>query len=250
MGLTNGVYLSCLSFGSRVPPIVTTTLLAGELPSLVFGKMLTREQETWVESYDFEFPRPLRQGEQWALETRLSDRIQHPDGCRYVVEARKGYIMFADGLGDLPVFKELRGRVWGTSAHAGCALTFDHRKGPLVTDVPVTDVTRHVSDQFLVNWGNMCEDLRARRGRQRIGETRLAGPAKTLSGTHPKLPDLHPWPVGWQFNTPDFMHCAVLNGCVHLTGFVREEVEKVDKESVRFQYSLYVVKTCSSVMKG
>ena len=225
--------MRCDSFDTKDKPVATITLLHKSLPSSVYGAMIMQQQTHWAESCDgVQCARRLAPAEEWPADTRLSDRWTHCNGGRYAIDERPVYIWYRKRTGDLPVFKEDRSRSSGMKALINCSLTFDHRKQPLQVDIPVNDAMRHVSDAVINKWEAMCEDLRSRDGRHRVGATLLKGPAKKVSALQPKRGTLHTMPSAIQTNCPETWHHIVLNSCVVLINFAREIAEQYDPESV------------------
>ena len=233
VGLTNGVYLRCDSFDVEAAPVATITLLHKSLPDDVWSSMILAQQTHWVQAFEnVQVATRLAPGEPWPADARLSDRWTEPDGGRLVVDRRKLYIWYRKRLGDLPVFKTDRNRSAGMKALINNSATFDHRKEALRTDVPCNDVTRQVSDAVVHRWHKMCDRLRARPGRARVGETILDGSAKKVSALQPRKGPLHTHPGMVQADSPETFHWLVLNSSVVVVAFVRQLAEKHDPDSV------------------
>jgi len=256
-GLSNGVYGSCRSFSTVKDPMATFTVLHGSIPTNVIGAMFREQQNLWLSEQTFEFALRLAPDADWPVETPFADRIEHSNGERYVIQgARKGYKLYGKGQGDLPVYKEnsalgggleeksqknmhfcdSESRIHGQSALLGCASTFEPRLGPLNTDVPCIDVSRHVGDAIIDNWSRMCKQMRSRGGADQVGATLLTGPAYTASGIQANDPAFAPHPISLQYLSPDLMHSIALNSGVHLLSFVRERAMHTDRNLVHSSF--------------
>ena len=109
-GMTNGVYASCSSFGTVARPMATLTLLHSSIPLSVIGDIMREQQQLWVGHHNFEFAYHFPGDAPWPRDVAFPDRIQHPNGRRYVVQGeRSGYIFWGTGQGDLPVYRENSG---------------------------------------------------------------------------------------------------------------------------------------------
>jgi len=255
-GLTNGVYGCCRSFRTAKDPIATFAALHSSIPTHVIGSIFRQQQELWVSRETFEFPLKLSRDADWPEEVPFADRITHSNDERYVIQgARTGYVLIDKGQADLPVYKEnsalgreevvlknnvknprfvaLEHRIHGTSALLGCASTFEPRMGPLLTDIPCVDVSRHVGDAIIDNWTRMCKQMRSRPGAAKVGASLLAGAAYTASGIQASDPAFAPHPVAMQYLSPDLLHSIALNSGVALLSFVRERAMRTDQHLVR-----------------
>ena len=233
VGLTNGVYMKCDSFDTEAAPVATMTLLHKSLPNDVWGAMILQQQKHWVKKYPrVQVARRLPPDEPWPVSARLSDRWTDPDGVRSVIDERPVYIWLHKLSGDLPVFKASRNRLSGMKALVNHSSTFDHRKQPLITDVPCNDVTRQVSDAVVRKWTQMCARLRSRPGNDRVGDTFINGSTRKVSGLQPRKGPLHSHPNMIQADSGEAFHSLALNSAVVVVNFVREIVERHDPDSV------------------
>lgn len=230
------MYARSASFKTKKRPLATLSLMSGTLPTKVFANILLDQQRSWFARYTMEVATEHEAGTPWPADAHTDDCVVHPDGDRqFVVRQDRAVDIFLYKMeGDLPVYKEVRGRVYGMRAILASAQTFDTKQSPLYCDaLPANDATRFVNDAILSEFGAMCDNLRARTGNDRIGEKQwLDGRLKKIFGIHPKSPDFEPYPVAWMAAAPDAPHCVDLNASVHTLWFLKQEIKKFDKKLV------------------
>jgi len=234
-GQTNGLYARSPSFKTKRRPIATLTLMSGILPTKVATSIILGQQKSWRQRYTTEVAVELAAGAPFPDDVHPDDRVTHPDhGRRFIMPVRPWDLQYFKIEGDLPVYKELRGRIYGMRAIIASAQTFDPKESPVDNDgVPVNDASRYVNDAIMHAWGSMCDEIRQRKGRHRLGEKKwLDGKMKKISGLHPKIPDFHPFPVAWMATAPDGPHAVDLNSGVHTLWFLKEEIKAFDKHFV------------------
>jgi hypothetical protein len=205
-------------------------MMDGSLPTKVFAEVLTQQFPKFVMPVGMVFPEKLCGPP--PVGTAAIDIVQHPDGNTYVIRKKTMFIMFVGGIGDLPVYKEMRNRI-GVAGFLGNAQTFDHREEALKPTIPSCDVRRFVSDGILDEWGKFCDRLTQRPGRQRIGYTTFLDKImKTVSGIQPRAPLLSPWPVASQIMTPEFVHMLAQNTAVTMLFHIKRLVHVHDPSMV------------------
>ena len=233
MGLTNGVYASCRSFKTVKEPIATLSLVHASIPTNVIGVFMREQQAGWLGEHKFEFAERLPAGAEWPRAVPCVDRIDHPNGGRYIIrESRPGYSFWGRGQADLPVYKECRHRIHGPRALLGSAHTFAPRLGALDSDMPCIDVSRHVNDTITTRWSAMCRAMLSREGGDKVADRLVKVTAYMVSGIQVSAPALAPNPQAWQFISPDLAHAVGLNIGVSLLGFVKEIALKTDPRLV------------------
>ena len=138
----------------------------------------------WAMDVPIEIPA----GQQWPPGSLDLDRVTHPNGKRYlfVNGGKRDVCIFVQGfVVDLPVYKELRGRIYGLSAIVASAQTFDPKNSRVDNaGPPANDVTRFVHDAIIDNWSSMCDDLRGQAWRATRGRIAADGQVSDYLG-HP-----------------------------------------------------------------
>ena len=243
---TNGLYVRSESFAVERRPLGTLSLMHGGLPSKAFATIITRQQPTWLKRFAMQFPVVVPEGQPWPAASHVDDRVEHVDGRRYVIQPRRSVDLFFDlFISDLPVYKEVRGRVYGLSGIIASAQTFDPKNSPVDNrGLPCNDVSRFASTELVKRWGRMCEQLRARTGKRRIGEKKwLQGAFVKTTGMHPKVPDFAAYPLAFFAPSPEWWHIVVLNSGVHLLWFVKQEIKVHDQHMVHL-FSFLIENNC------
>ena len=209
---SNALYVWVLNTLTRGHPMLTVSLMDGRFPLTVFGEILARQFDafagsllrmttiTHVPSYD---SLPIRHA-------HPDDVVRHVDGRLYVVHATNVCYMLVHGLADLPVFKAVQGRLKPGSL-CNHSKTFEHKEQSDDDSIPPFDHRKNVPSALVRRLARFMTDVQERRGRDRIGRSRVHNEWRSCLGVADVGSPLRNMVASEQFQGAELMHIIPQN---------------------------------------